>query len=109
MPEEIGPVTQFFPEDFLRHFPAFRGELSPSDQAIGEQWVRVWQAAQEAMAQHPVPNHAAYDTLRRAAEGAVHFLPWHEPTHPDYAGELSDAGRRLRRALWPERYAATSE
>lgn len=37
-----------FSEDFLKRYPAFRGDLTPGDQSIGEQWFRIWQAAQDA-------------------------------------------------------------
>lgn len=53
--------------------------------------------------------HPRFERIRNAAEIATNHLPWHEPTHPEYEGERSDAGRRLRNALWPEQYAAASE
>lgn len=44
-------MTASFSEDFLQRYPAFRGELSPGDQRIGEQWFAVWTNAQESAAE----------------------------------------------------------
>lgn len=38
-------MSSGFPDDFLRRFPAFRGELEYGDRRIGEQWLQVWEAA----------------------------------------------------------------
>ena len=40
-------------------------------------------------------NAELYEALRQAAE----WLPYHEPNHPDYEGEISDVGRRARDVL----------
>lgn len=53
--------------------------------------------------------HPKFERVRAAAEVAANHLPWHEPSHPDYEGDQSDAGRRLRKAIWPEQYASASE
>lgn len=37
--------------------------------------------------------------LRAALESAAEVLPYHEPTHPEYQGAVSDAGRKVRDAL----------
>jgi len=37
--------------------------------------------------------------MRTALKIARDWLPWHEPTHPDYEGDRSDAGRAVRLAL----------
>jgi hypothetical protein len=42
---------------------------------------------------------AEVDRLRGIAEEAVGWLPYHDPSHPDYEGEISDVGRRLRAEL----------
>lgn len=42
------------------------------------------------------------DRMRAALEVARDWLPWHEPTHPDYEGDRSDAGRAVRLALDPD-------
>jgi hypothetical protein len=34
-----------------------------------------------------------------ALEKASGWLPWHEPSHPRYEGERSDAGREVRRVI----------
>jgi len=44
-------MTASFSEDFLQRYRAFRGDLSPGDQRIGEQWFAVWKDAQESAAQ----------------------------------------------------------
>lgn len=46
--------------------------------------------------------------LREAATEACGWLPWHEPTHPNYEGARSDVGRRLRKALDPAKYNGCS-
>lgn len=43
------------------------------------------------------------DRLRVALEAARDWLPYHEPTHPEYEGARSDAGRLVRLALELER------
>ena len=48
------------------------------------------------------PNDIAdRDRLRVALEAARDWLPYHEPTHPEYEGARSDAGRLVRLALDP--------
>ncbi len=42
--------TSPFSEEFLKRYPAFRGALSPGDQATGEQWFAIWNAARESAA-----------------------------------------------------------
>lgn len=42
---------QHFTADFLYIYPEFKGELSQVDIAKGQQWFRVWRAAQESMRQ----------------------------------------------------------
>lgn len=42
---------QHFTADFLDIYPAFKGDLLPGDLATGQQWFRVWQAAQQSMRQ----------------------------------------------------------
>lgn len=37
--------------------------------------------------------------LREALKVAAEVLPYHEPTHPEYQGIVSDAGRIVRDAL----------
>lgn len=37
--------------------------------------------------------------LRAALESAAEVLPYHEPTHPEYEGIASDAGRIVRDVL----------
>lgn len=44
---------------------------------------------------------AHVDVLEAALELAVDWLPYHDPTHPDYPGEIADAGRACRAALSP--------
>ena len=38
------------------------------------------------------------ERMRTALKIARDWLPWHEPTHPDYEGDRSDAGRAVRLA-----------
>lgn len=42
---------------------------------------------------------AERDRALDALEAVDGWLPWHEPSHPDYKGEKSDAGRAVKRAL----------
>lgn len=39
-----------FSKDFLVRYPAFRGDLSPADQRIGEHWFSIWTEAQASAA-----------------------------------------------------------
>lgn len=41
--------TEQFSPDFLAVFKAFNGDLSAADLALGRQWFRVWEQAQDAM------------------------------------------------------------
>lgn len=47
MSSNIG--TEHFSADLLAVFKAFKGDLTAGDLALGRQWFRVWEQAQEAM------------------------------------------------------------
>lgn len=42
---------QHFTHDFLDVYPAFKGELTQGELGVGQQWFRIWQAAQLSMRQ----------------------------------------------------------